>query len=244
MEYRFEATSVEGFVQMLASNYLPHGYWFFVQGFVPDGKDLRSVDEKLLTRYRIRMSRDERARRKRAGHANLHYLRFGRTFVLLATKGHHLFFEEERTRIRDVRQCPILFQGYSLSLARGGFLKKEEGAVEPVPDGKLRVRVQVSRERFLSMKAYFLEVATHRRPETLAQELWRVPFEPYAPVRKQMLNLLRLINQARGEAGFEKVPTSVLRYRRRIVKPFEVADDVGGRRDESCQRMATCERVA
>lgn len=27
MEYRFEAKSVEGFVQMLASNYLLHGYW-------------------------------------------------------------------------------------------------------------------------------------------------------------------------------------------------------------------------
>lgn len=221
MEYRFEATSVEGFVQMLASNYLPHGYWFFVQGFVPDGKDPRSVDEKLLTKYRIRMSRDERARRKRTGHANLHYLRFGRTFVLLATKGHHLFFEEERTRIRDVRQCPILFEGYSLSVTRGGFLKKEDGEHVASVDGKLRVRVQISREKFLSMRAYFLDVATHKRAENLAGELWRIPFEPYAPVRKQMLNLLRLINQARGEAGFEKISTSVLRYRRRIVKPFE-----------------------
>lgn len=222
MEYRCEATSVEGFVQLLASNYLPHGYWFYVQGYVPDGKDPRAIDEKLLEKYRIRVSRDQRARRKRAGLANLHYLRSSRTFVILATKGHHPFFAEEGRRIRDVRQSPILFQGYSISVARGNFLKKEGEEEEARHDGKFRVRVQIARERYLAMRAYFLEVAMHRRPETLAQELWRVPFEPYAPVRKQLLNLLQLVNQARGEAGFEKLPAGVLRYRRRIVKPFGV----------------------
>lgn len=222
MEYRYEATSVAGFVQMLAANYLPHGYWFFVQGFVPDGKDPRLTDEKLLTKYRIRISRDQRARRKRAGLANLHYLRYRQYFVLLATKGHHPFFAEEAKRIRDARQCPILFEGYSLSVRRGGFLKKQDECDNVVADGKYRVRVQIARERFRSLKAYFLDVAVHRRAERITLELWRVPFEPYAPVRRQLLNLLRLINKARGEAGFEKLSTSVLRYRRMIVKPFEM----------------------
>lgn len=221
MEYRFEATSPEGFVQMLASNYLPHGYWFFVQGFVPEGKDPRAIDEKLLTRYRVRMSRDERARRKRAGHANVHYLRWRRCFVLLATKGSHPFFEQEQARVRDARQTPVRFQGYSLSLARGNYLRKDVTTGSAERDAKLRVRVQVSRERYLAMRAYFLEAATHRRPELLARELWEVPFEPYAPVRKQMLELLRVVNQARGQAGFEKLSPRCLRYRRRIVKPFE-----------------------
>lgn len=39
MKYRCEATSLEGFVQQLASNILPHGYWHNVTGRVPDGKD-------------------------------------------------------------------------------------------------------------------------------------------------------------------------------------------------------------
>lgn len=221
MEYRYEATSREGFVQMLASNYLPHGYWFFVQGYVPKGKDPRATDEKLLTKYGIRISRDQRARRKRAGKANLHYLRFGQEFVLLASKGHHSFFDEEASRIRDVRKSPIQFQGYSLSVVRGGFLEKVDDDAPPVADGKLRVRVQIARERFLTMKARFLDIATHRRQEALAHELWNVPFEPYAPIRKQMLNLLRLINQARKEAGFATISPDVLRYRRRIIKPFE-----------------------
>jgi hypothetical protein len=61
-----------------------------------------------------------------------------------------------------------------------------------------------------------------------------------------MLNLLRLINQARGEAGFEKIPTSVLRYRRRIVKPFEVAVDEERRcqrREDTCESMEAYEMV-
>jgi hypothetical protein len=39
-----------------------------------------------------------------------------------------------------------------------------------------------------------------------------------------MLNLLRLINAKRQAAGFEKLPTSVLRYKRHIVSPFETPD--------------------
>src|SRR5947209_4462088 len=99
MQYRCEATSAEGFVQQIASCYLPHGYWFYVTGFVPEGKDPRRVDEKLLDKYGIARSRQSRARRKLAGFANLHYLRFERTFVLLATHGTHPFFEEEGDRI-------------------------------------------------------------------------------------------------------------------------------------------------
>src|SRR5262245_16793792 len=93
--YRSEATSVEGFVQQRAVSYLGNGYWFYVTGEIPEGKDPAKVDEKLLARYRIDLSKWARARRKRAGFANLQYIRFERFFVLLATHGVHPFFEEE-----------------------------------------------------------------------------------------------------------------------------------------------------
>ncbi len=51
MEYRYLTTSLEGFVQQLACNILPHGYWFYVRGSIPDGKDPLSIDAKLLDRY-------------------------------------------------------------------------------------------------------------------------------------------------------------------------------------------------
>ena len=120
MEYRCEATSPAGFVQQLASCYLPHGYWFYVSGCIPEHKGPRSVDEKLLAKYGIGISRSSRARRKQVGIANVHYLRHDRIFVLLATHGHHPFYDEEAENIQDVRRVPIKFDGYSISVKKGG----------------------------------------------------------------------------------------------------------------------------
>lgn len=221
MNYRCEATSLEGFVQQLASNILPHGYWHYVTGRVPDGKDPRVVDAKLMAKYGVNLSRQQRARRKLAGAANLHYLRFGQRWVLLATKGEHRFFAEEGDNIRDARKVPIQIGGYSLSVKRGHFLKKEEGDELPTPDGRLRVRVQIARERYKELRDYFLSIACHRSAETLSRELYLVPFEPYAPVRRQLLNILRLVNEVRKAAGYTNLSPTVLRYKRQIVKPFD-----------------------
>jgi hypothetical protein len=91
MQYRCVAITVEGFVQQLAGCLLPHGYWFYVAGRIPPHKDPERVDAKLIARYGIDLSKRERARRKQRGYANLHYLRYERFFVLLATKGEHRF---------------------------------------------------------------------------------------------------------------------------------------------------------
>ena len=37
--YRYEATSVAGFIQQLAVCYVGRGYWFYVTGTVPEHKD-------------------------------------------------------------------------------------------------------------------------------------------------------------------------------------------------------------
>ncbi|MBU0717022.1 MAG: hypothetical protein KJ749_02135 [Planctomycetes bacterium] len=59
----------------------------------------------------------------------------------------------------------------------------------------------------------------------MAGEFGLVDFEPYAPVRRQLLNLLRAVNRARKEAGLEPVPMSCLRLKRRIYRPFDAAGD-------------------
>lgn len=225
MTYRCEAQSIEGFIQMLASNYLPHGYWFYVAGRVPPGKDRRAVDHKLITKYGIALSRQQRARRKQAGIANLQYIRFQEAFALLATRGRHPFFLEERERIRDIRKHPLHFAGYSLTVRRGGFLKREVGDEEATPDGRYRVRVMIAREQYRDLLAYFCDLAVHRSPETLGRALRGLPFEPYAPIRKQLLRLLRSVNQKRAAMGYQKLSPDVLRYRRTIVKPFGTADE-------------------
>jgi len=207
--YRFAATTPEGFVQQLAVSYLGNGYWFYVTGEIPQGKDLAKVDEKLVARYQIDLSKWARARRKQAGFANLQYIRFERFFVLLATHGVHPFFEQEADSIRDARKTPIRFRGYSLSY-RGG-----------------HPHVRIDQEEYKRLKAYFLDVATHRSVERLERELGALPFEPYAPVRRQLLAVLRAVNRERKKAGFAPVPRSCFRFMRRICRPFEGRPEVG-----------------
>src|SRR5712692_5511800 len=112
MEYRCEATSVVGFVQQLAVAYVGRGYFFYVTGQIPEGKDPRAVDAKLIAKYGLAIGKTARARRKAAGLANVQYVRCRHAFVLLATRGQHSFFEEEREFIRDARKVPIKFAGY------------------------------------------------------------------------------------------------------------------------------------
>lgn len=221
MVYRCEATSPAGFVQQLVSCYLPHGYWFHVSGCVPEHKDPRGVDAKLITKYGIDISRQSRARRKQVGIANVHYLRHERFFVLLATYGHHAFFEEEEDNIQDVRRVPIKFAGYSISVKKGGYRRKASPESPAVRDDKWRVRVQIGREPYRDLKAYFLDIALRRTTEQLGRELYNVRHEPYAPVRQQLLNVLRLVNETRKATGLDPVSPKVLRYQRRIVRPFD-----------------------
>ena len=210
MEYRCVATSVEGFVQQLAVAYVTHGYWFYVVGEIPEGKDPAAVDRKLVERYGIAISKWARARRKRQGLANMQYLRYERTFVLVATKGRHEFFEREAGQIRDIRRMPIKFVRYSIGCAWG-------------VDGRYHASVRIHRDEYLKLKSYFLDLARHRSAERIAAELHRLPFTPFARVRRQFKQILRAVNRDRKEVGVEAVPVTVLRLRRRIVRPFHHA---------------------
>ena len=206
MVYRCVAITAAGFVQQLAVSYIGHGYWFYVTGLVPERKDPLAVDHKLIGRYGIDISKWARARRKRQGLANLHYLRFERYFVLIATLGEHRFFEEEKS-IRDVRRDSVRFGGYSIGY------KRDRG-------GKWHPSVRIHPDTYREMKAYFLELATHRSGEELAAEFGRVQFVPFAPVRVQLLCVLRAVNAERKEGGLEPVPVGALRLRRSVVTVF------------------------
>jgi len=215
MAYRCEASSLEGFVQQIACSYLRHGYWWYVTGYVPSGKDPCVIDEKLLKKYGIDVSESTRARRKQLGRANMQYLRLDRFFVLMATHGDHRFFEDEKPAIRDIRRCPLKVGGYAISYRQGGRTRNGE------KDFRFHAHVEIERSRFLELRAHFLELARHRSGENLALAFYRIPFEPYAPIRRQMLRLLRGVNDVRRQAGFSMIPVDVLPLRRRVVKPFQ-----------------------
>lgn len=202
MQYRCETTSVEGFVQQVAVQYLRHGYWFYVAGSVPAGKDPRAVDRKLTARYCIVASSKERTRRKRAGLANLHYIRHDRFFLLLATHGLHRFFDDEAGQIRDARRQPIKFAGYAISYRNG------------------HACVRIEQREYQQLKAWFLDLACRRSVETLSAAFRAVALVPYAPVRLQLLSIWRAVARARKLAGYEAPGIDCVPWRRQIVKPF------------------------
>jgi hypothetical protein len=204
--YRCEAVSAEAFVQQLACNLVNHGYWFYTVGHVPPGKDPRAVDRKLIDGYGLEISKWQRARLKAKGHAKLSYLRHERFFVLLATAGEHIFYQREG-RVLDVRRQPIVFDGYSIGCSKGS-------------DGRYHASVKIHADTFNERRAYLLGLAPHRSADTLVRAFQSVQFTPYARVRRQLLRLLREVNDARRAAGFVPVPISALQLRRVPVKVF------------------------
>lgn len=201
--YRCEATTIEGFIQQLAVGYVARGYVFYVTGWVPERKEPIAVDRQLVAKYGIDVSKWARARRKRAGYANLQYLRFERFFVLLATYGKHPFFELEAKLIRDCRETPIKHGGYAVGSTGGN------------------ARVRIEREQYNLLKAHFCELALRRPVPTLERMILTLPFEPYASVYRQLWGLVRAVNELRKAAGYDLIAPELRKYRRSI-KPFEL----------------------
>lgn len=202
-EYRCEATSVAGFIQQVAVAYLARGYWFYVPGWIPEHKDPRRVDQKLIEKYRIDTPRWDRIRRKAAGLANMQYIRHERFFLLMATLGQHPFFQEEAVNIRDARRIPIKYAGYSLS-----FRNK-------------RASIRIAADEYSRLKAHFLEISCRRSVEGIASEFARLHFQPYSPIRGQLLSVWRSVNRPRQTAGLEPVPIAAVPWKRKITRPFD-----------------------
>lgn len=206
MSYRCEAGSIEGFVQQLACNLVNRGYWHYVAVRIPPDKNPLAVDGKLIGRYGLELSKWARARRRKNGWASVAYLRYQRGFVLIATEGEHPMLQFEGN-VRDVRRDPILFCGYSIGCGKGS-------------DGLYHASVKIQSDEFNAMLAHFLTRAVHRPAAELAGELRSIRFIPYARIRRQLLRLLREVNDARRTAGLDLVPASALRLSRPIVKVF------------------------
>lgn len=208
-DYRCVTTSLSGFVQQIATAYIPHGYWFYVQGYIPDGKEPDRVDRKLIATYGIAISKWQRTRRKKAGHANMQYIRYAQCFILMATKGKHLFFDREANNIRDLRKTPIKISGYSISARRGS-------------DHKLHTHVRIDQAAYNELRNRLIHTAENQ-PNQLAELLGTLPYQPYAPIRRQYLAILR---QLRSGVRMYRIALSseCLPLRRRIVAPFAEPD--------------------
>jgi hypothetical protein len=164
-------------VQLVAGNLLTKGYLFYSTAWVPDGKDPLLVDAKLLLTYDAHLTKEQRYRRKKSGHASVRYLRCGRLCVLFATKGNSSFFERERWK--DVRTSPLHLAGYAMKVT---------------PAGKVSVRIHD--EAFRKLK----RDATARAGDDVREwerRIFELPFMAYKGVQDNAYHLVRHLNECR-----------------------------------------------
>ena len=214
--YRCVTPTLEGFVQQLSTGFIAKGYFFYVTGNIKANQDPRHVDRKIVNKFNVAISKWARYRRKKKRSAdgrplaNTQYIRHHRFFVLLATPGHHLFFEEHETRKNgsrshqwaDVRRRPIVYGGYSIGHRNG------------------HTSVRMSRKAYRELKDHFLRIAVNGQREQLEREFMQAPFEPWGGVTRQMFCILRASNRARKSAGLPLIPNDCVRTRRRQLRPF------------------------
>src|SRR5690606_30626730 len=135
------------------------GYYFYVLGSVPRGKDPVLIDAKLIRKYRLERSPSGRYRDKQAGVARVQYVRFERDFILLATSGKHPVFGEEP--LRDCRRSPIKCFGYRVRHVNG------------------RVEVSIDATYFKALKASMVECVSPLPVEQASRFFERFPYAPY-----------------------------------------------------------------
>lgn len=178
----FEARSINAFVQHLAVRLIGNGYVFYVLGEIPKEKDPTRLDHKFAERYGVGESKWSQFRRKRRGEAKVKYLRFGRTFVLVATAGKHPFFLEEREALKDARYEPIRCFGYEIKCVESS--------------GRFIPAVRLPADRFDEIRGHVFQNPCadeeYIRAVILSEQLlW------FSGVKRQIFRLLTELNEKR-----------------------------------------------
>lgn len=215
--YRCVTASPAGLVRLLAENYIPSGYSFYVSGVIPESKDPRRTDDRLVAKYELAISSSVRCRRRQAGEGAIQYLRLGHSFVLLATEDACRFFRPageggESVRDRETGAELAICDFRKRGLAVGDYLVRERQG-HPL--------VSIAPSEYSKLKDVFLRRALREPAPRIADRIRSLPLEPYAPVREQLLLILAAVNRARKTAGLPLVPRSAVRTKRRRVTAYE-----------------------
>jgi len=212
MAYQYKARNQTAFLQQLV-RYVQAGYRFYIFG-ATGRKPAESVDERLLTKFDIRKSPQQRSRAKARGEANLQYIRLEDFWVILATKGKHPFFDVHRTKegraeYKDLRKTALRVGPYAISSKLDGAWNKESSNSKL---NRYRVRVTLTRAEYKELVAFFEGKACHWSAERLEAEFAKVGqlYLPYSPVKNQLVQLVRRTNKKRKEAGYKRIPYSAL----------------------------------
>lgn len=212
MAYQYLARNETALVQQLV-RYVQAGYRFYIVGSI-GRKSAEAVDERLLTKFDIRKSPQQRSRAKGRGESNLQYIRLDDFWVILATKGKHPFFGAHRTKqgraeYKDLRRTALRVGPYAISSKLDGAWNQKNSNSKL---SRYRVRVTLTRDEYKELQAFFEEKASHWSQEKLAAEFEKKGrfYLPYRPIRNQLVQLVRRTNKVRKLCGFKPISYSAL----------------------------------
>ena len=215
--YTCEARSIDAFLAQVV-RYVSSGHCFYIRCRIPDGKDPIAVDEKIVSLYDVQRSRWQRKRRNLKTTAGIHYLRYGRLFVVMLTKGQHeAFYRDHGSSVLDIRRTALKAFGYSIRL---GYSEVEK---------RWRVSVRLDKETYRRVKSHMLTICTwpaYRSKETMEQQFRGLPYQVYGPVREQLYIIAKTVNRIRGRTGLSPVDYQCISNKMRVTKVF--ADPAAG----------------
>lgn len=171
------------------NHYMRYGYVHYYLREIPSHKDLLEVDRKLLLTYDVTNNRMLRAKRKKEGVRNVVYIRFNRTFILLATEGKQPAFD--RLKFLDFSDSPLYFFGYSVG----------------VKQGKPYIQIEPLRYKRLKKVAEKIALYQHDRVEKFLKKV--SPFS-FKGVNGQRWKLYKLVNLKRKKAGLLRIQWKML----------------------------------
>ena len=198
-EYPCVARNVNAFVRQVV-RYVNSGHYFFVRCLMKDRKNQirpEEVDELMIKKYGIARKRWQRKRRHLKEKAGIHYIRFGRLYVLMLSKGkHEAFYRDHGNSKLDIRRKSMEVFSYSIKHSYSVREKRE------------KVFVRLNDQERVRLTQHMLTIGvwdSFRDPEKLEREFKRLPYDGYDPVHEQLVALAVKVNRARRKRGFAPI---------------------------------------
>jgi hypothetical protein len=180
----YDVDSLGVFLRKIAFDYLRHGYKRYIFRTIPEGKDLKMIDLKVIQYYQVSFCRSTRLRRAQKGLANVVYLRYGNRFILTASDGLNEAFD--KTHFLHFHQHPLLVDGYTIGVKQN------------------KPCVMVQPRRWAMIRNNVLAIALHNQAKVENLFLAISPFS-FPEVIRQKRKLLDEVNKKRHLAGLPKV---------------------------------------
>lgn len=186
------------------------GYYWYHVGCIPAGKVDKAlkIDAKIIEKYNIDLSKDQRARRKKKKLSNFYYLRWQNIFVILHTDG--IIDMEVDDNFYDIRVKQKEFNRLHIAVSEAvGF----NIVLQHKDSNKRNVTVTFSNATYKNLKAEIEDTIKNRQVKQLEhffESLRNLP--AWQGVIKQEYKLLEEVYKFAKKYGLNNTKRNLIKY--------------------------------